>query len=231
MFDGQLDLDPLKLVFVDETAATTDMARRYGRRRRGRRLRCGVPHGHYKAITFVFGLRLRGAVALKAYDHAMNAATFEVWLEHCLLPTLEEGDIVVLDNLKAHKSPRVAEVLAEEKLHGRYLRLQPDFNPIEMAIQAKARCERRAHRAVIAYQGRVRLIEAEGIHKLREPYVKHLEGAVWEMRMKGRDGIARAAYVTASGQRVVVVRVFTKKTQKTPRREIETALKRAKEVR
>ena len=62
-FDGQLDLDPLKLVFVDETAATTNMARRYGRRRRGQRLRCGVPHGHYKAITFVFGLRLRGVVA------------------------------------------------------------------------------------------------------------------------------------------------------------------------
>jgi phage-related protein len=77
-----------------------------------------------------------------------------------------------------------------------------------------------------------RLIEAEGIHKLREPYVKHLEGPVWEMRMKGRDGIARAAYVTASGQRVVVVvHVFVKKTQKTPRREIEMALKRAKEVR
>ena len=75
------------------------------------------------------------------------------------------------------------------------------------------------------------LIEAEGIHKLREPYVKHLEGAVWEMRMKGRDGIARAAYVTASGQRVVVVHVFTKKTPKTQRREIETAQKRAKEVR
>ena len=56
-FEGQLDLDPLKLVFVDETAATTNMARRYGRRRRGQRLRCGVPHGHYKATTFVFGLR------------------------------------------------------------------------------------------------------------------------------------------------------------------------------
>ncbi len=56
-FDGQLDLDPLKLVFVDETAATTNMARRYGRRRRGQRLRCGVPHGHDEAITFVFGLR------------------------------------------------------------------------------------------------------------------------------------------------------------------------------
>jgi phage-related protein len=76
-----------------------------------------------------------------------------------------------------------------------------------------------------------RLIQAEGIHKLREPYVKHLEGPVWEMRMKGRDGIARAAHVTAMGQRVVVVHVFAKKTQKTPRREIEMALKRAKEVR
>jgi phage-related protein len=75
-----------------------------------------------------------------------------------------------------------------------------------------------------------RLIEAEGIHKLHEPYVKHLEGPVWEMRMKGRDGIARAAYVTASGHRVVVVHVFTKRTQKTPRRDIEMALKRAQEV-
>lgn len=76
-----------------------------------------------------------------------------------------------------------------------------------------------------------RLIEADGLHMVHEPYVKHLEGAVWEMRMKGRDGIARAAYVTATGRRVVVVHVFKKKTQKTPRREIETALRRAKEVR
>ena len=90
------------------------MARRYGRRRRGRRLRCGVPHGHYKAITFVCGLRLRGVVAPKAYDRAMNAETFEAWLEHHLLPTLEEGDIVVLDNLNVHKSPRGAEILAKK---------------------------------------------------------------------------------------------------------------------
>jgi phage-related protein len=76
-----------------------------------------------------------------------------------------------------------------------------------------------------------RLIESEGLHRLREPYVKHLDGPIWEMRMKGRDGIARAAYVTATGLRVVVVHVFPKKTQKTPRREIEIALKRAKEVR
>jgi phage-related protein len=76
----------------------------------------------------------------------------------------------------------------------------------------------------------VTLIESHGLERVREPYVKHLEGPVWEMRMKGRDGIARAAYVTATGRRVVVVHVFPKKTQKTPRREIEIALGRAKEV-
>lgn len=76
----------------------------------------------------------------------------------------------------------------------------------------------------------VALIESHGIDRMREPYVKHLEGPVWEMRMKGRDGIARAAYVTATGRRVVVVHVFAKKTQTTPRREIDTALRRAKEV-
>lgn len=77
----------------------------------------------------------------------------------------------------------------------------------------------------------VNLIEGHGLEKLREPYVKHLQGPLWEIRMKGRDGIARAAYVTATGKRVVVVHVFPKKTQKTPRRELEIALRRAKEVR
>jgi phage-related protein/DNA-binding XRE family transcriptional regulator len=73
-----------------------------------------------------------------------------------------------------------------------------------------------------------RLIESEGLHKVREPYVKHLDGPLWEIRMRGKDGIARAAYVTATGQRVVVVRVFAKKTQKTPRREIELAPEKGK---
>lgn len=77
----------------------------------------------------------------------------------------------------------------------------------------------------------VRLIEAHGLERVHAPYIKHLEGRLWEMRLRGRDGIARALYVTALGRRVVVVRVFAKKTQKTPRREIELALQRAKEVR
>lgn len=76
----------------------------------------------------------------------------------------------------------------------------------------------------------VELIQAYGLERMREPYVKHLQGRLWEMRMKGKDGIARAAYVTASGKRVVIVHVFPKKTQKTPRREIDYALRRAKEV-
>jgi phage-related protein len=76
-----------------------------------------------------------------------------------------------------------------------------------------------------------RLIEEFGLERVREPHVKHLHGPLWEMRMKGRDGISRAIYVTATGRRIVVVRVFVKKTQKTPGSEIALALKRAKEVR
>jgi phage-related protein len=75
-----------------------------------------------------------------------------------------------------------------------------------------------------------RLIEDFGLDRVREPHVKHVHGSLWEMRLKGRDGISRALYVTAVGRRVVVVRVFVKKTQKTPNREIELALKRAKDL-
>ncbi len=74
------------------------------------------------------------------------------------------------------------------------------------------------------------LIEEFGLERVREPHVTHLRGSLWEMRMKGKDGISRALYITAVGRRVVVVRVFIKKTRKTPNREIELALKRAKEI-
>src|SRR5215217_9310428 len=75
-----------------------------------------------------------------------------------------------------------------------------------------------------------RLVGAFGLERVHEPYIKHIEGRLWEMRLRGRDRIARALYVTASGRRVVILRVFVKKTQKTPRREIELALRRAQEV-
>jgi phage-related protein len=76
----------------------------------------------------------------------------------------------------------------------------------------------------------VGLVQAVGLERVHEPYVKHLEDRIWEMRLRGRDGIARALYLTATGRRVVILRVFTKKTQKTPRREIELTRQRAKEV-
>jgi phage-related protein len=74
------------------------------------------------------------------------------------------------------------------------------------------------------------LIRSFGLTAMREPYVKHLSGKLWEIRLKGREGIARSIYVAASGQRVVVLRTFVKKSQKTPRAEMEIALARMKEI-
>jgi phage-related protein len=74
------------------------------------------------------------------------------------------------------------------------------------------------------------LIAEHGLHNVGQPYIKYLEQGIWEIRLKGRDGISRALYVTIKPQRVIVVRVFIKKTQKTPRKEIKLALKRAKEI-
>jgi transposase len=96
-FDEQPDLDPSKLVFIDETGASTNLARKGGRCRRGRRLRAAVPHGHYKTVTLVAGVSLRGLVAPKTFDRPINAALFEEWVENCLVPTLSQGDIVVMD--------------------------------------------------------------------------------------------------------------------------------------
>jgi phage-related protein len=76
----------------------------------------------------------------------------------------------------------------------------------------------------------VELIQTHGLERVREPYLKHLEGPLWELRLKGKSGIARAIYVTATGMRLVIVHVFAKKTQKTPRHAIKKALKKAEEV-
>ena len=134
-FGAQLDLDPRKLVFIDETGASTNLARKGGRCRRGRRLRVGVPHGHYKTVTLVAGLRLSGLVAQKAFDRPMNAAIFEEWVEKCLVPTLSKGDVVVMDNLSSHKGPRVEQLIQAAGADLRYLPpYSPDMNPIEKAF-------------------------------------------------------------------------------------------------
>src|SRR4051794_14334148 len=83
------------------------MARRYGRCRRGERLRMSVPHGHYKTTTFIAGLRNSGIVAPFVIDRPVNRTILEAWVERVLVPNLGQGDIVVMDNLSSHKGPRV----------------------------------------------------------------------------------------------------------------------------
>jgi transposase len=137
-------LDPGKLVFIDETSANTQMTRRYGRAPVGQRLVCPVPHGHWKTTTFVAAPRADGLVAPMVVDGALNGDLFVAYAEQVLAPALRPGDIVVLDNLQAHK--RVGAVRAIERAGASVAYLppySPDFNPIEQAF-AKAKALLRA---------------------------------------------------------------------------------------
>jgi phage-related protein len=96
--------------------------------------------------------------------------------------------------------------------------------------EAKAELDALPRDVRASFEHTVGLVQAMGLERVHEPYIKHVEDRLWDMRLRGRDGIARSLYVTASGRRVVILRTFVKKTQKTPRREIELALRRAKEV-
>lgn len=149
-FDGQLDLDPERLVFIDETWASTNMARRYGRCLRGERLRVGVPHGHWKTTTFVGGLTLRGFIAPFVLDGPINRVAFETYVEKVLVPELREGDTVIMDNLPGHKGPRVRQLIEAAGAHLLYLPpYSPDFNPIENAFaKLKALLRKAAERTV-----------------------------------------------------------------------------------
>ncbi len=134
-FAGQLDLDPARLVFIDETWASTNMARRYGRAPRGRRLRVGVPHGHWKTTTFVAGLRATGLIAPFVLDGPINRDAFEAYVAKVLVPELRPGDVVIMDNLSSHKGPRVREMIERAGATLLYLPpYSPDFNPIENAF-------------------------------------------------------------------------------------------------
>jgi transposase len=122
-------------VFIDETWASTNMARRYGRALRGQRLRVGVPHGHWKTTTFVAGLRASGLVAPFVLDGPINREAFETYVARVLVPELRTGDVVILDNLSSHKGPRVREMIERAGASLLYLPpYSPDFNPIENAF-------------------------------------------------------------------------------------------------
>jgi len=134
-FEGQLDLDPERLVFIDETAANTKMARLHGRAPRGERCRAAVPHGHWKTTTFTAGLRSDGLFAPLVLDGPMDGDAFLAWIEQSLAPSLRQGDTVIMDNLPAHKVNGVKEAIEAAGASLLYLPpYSPDFNPIEMVF-------------------------------------------------------------------------------------------------
>ena len=134
-FDAQLDLDPAKLVFIDETGLNTKMARLRGRALKGERCRAGIPHGHWKTTTFTGALRLTGMTAPMVLDGAMNGDAFRAYVEQVLAPTLSPGDVVIMDNLPAHKASGIREAIETAGATLRYLPpYSPHFNPIENAF-------------------------------------------------------------------------------------------------
>ncbi|MBS1055132.1 IS630 family transposase, partial [Gluconobacter kondonii] len=147
-FDAQPDLDPARLVFIDATWASTNMARCYGRCRRGQRLRSAVPHGHWKTTTFIAGLRLTGIVAPMVLDGPINGRSFQTYVDRVLVPDLRPGDIVIMDNLGSHKGPGVQAAIEAAGATVRYLPpYSPDFNPIEKAFsKLKAHLRKAAER-------------------------------------------------------------------------------------
>jgi transposase len=146
-FDGQPDLDPERLIFIDgeplsaigprtmASGLNTKMARLRGRCPKGERLFASIPHGHWRTTTFVAGLRLGGLDAPMVIDGPMNGETFLAYVEQVLVPTLRPGDIVVMDNLGCHKSANVRHAIEAAGAELRFLPpYSPDFNPIENAF-------------------------------------------------------------------------------------------------
>lgn len=149
-FDAQPDLDPHRLIFIDETGANTKMARLRGRALKGERCRAAIPHGHWKTTTFTAGIRLDGLMAPMLLDGPMHGAAFLAYVNQVLVPELVPGDIVVMDNLPAHKVAGVRKAIEAAGATLRYLPpYSPDFNPIEMAFsKLKALLRKAAARTI-----------------------------------------------------------------------------------
>lgn len=136
-----------RLVFVDETGTNTKMTRLRGRCLKGCRLDGKAPFGHWKIQTFIAGLRRRGLTAPFVVDQPMNRRIFDIWVQTQLAPTLSKGDVVILDNLPAHKSQAAEDAIKAKGAWLLYLPpYSPDLNPIEMAF-SKLKAHLRARNA------------------------------------------------------------------------------------
>lgn len=149
--------DPARLVFIDETCTNTKMVRLWGRSLRGERLIGYAPHGHWKTITFVAGLRVRGMTAPFVLDGAMNGPMFLAYVKRCLVPTLKRGDIVAMDNLPVHRVAGVAEAIEAAGATLLYLPpYSPDLNPIELAFsKLKAHLRKAAEHTIPGLMRRI----------------------------------------------------------------------------
>src|SRR5271165_1730696 len=131
----QKGLDPKRLVFIDETWASTNMTPRYGRCERGKRLLAYAPFGHWKTTTFVAALRCDRITAPFVFDGPINGETFLAYVEQGLAPTLSPGDIVIMDNLGSHKVAGVQEAIEAAGATQRFLpAYSPDLDPIEQVF-------------------------------------------------------------------------------------------------
>ncbi len=134
-FAAQPELDPDRLIFIDETWLNTKMTRVRGRAPRGERLRSPIPHGHWRTTTFVAGIRLSGIDAPMVIDGPINGEIFLAYVRRVLVPTLRAGDTVIMDNLGSHKGNAVREAIETAGADLVFLPpYSPDFNPIENAF-------------------------------------------------------------------------------------------------
>lgn len=134
-FERFADVRVDQLVFLDEFGATTTMQRTHGRAAPGERVVARVPHGHWKMISTIAAMSVDGVIASGSFDGATDTELFVTFVAEALVPMLEPGQVVVMDNLPAHRSPQVDRLV--EAAGATVLRLppySPDFNPIEQAI-------------------------------------------------------------------------------------------------
>ena len=165
--------DPARLVFIDETSANTKMMRLYGRCIRGERLVGDVPQGHWKTITFVAALRRHGMRAAQTIDGAMTGKKFLAYVEKCLAPTLKRKDIVMIDNLPAHKAAGIREAI---EARGATLRYLPKYSPdlIEMPFsKLKADLRRAAERTIPRLRRRIGRFAATLTAREASNYFRH----------------------------------------------------------
>jgi transposase len=150
-------LDSARLVFIDETAVTTNMVRLNGWNPRGERLVGDVPMGKWETVTFIAGFRQTGIVAPMLIKGAMNGEAFLAYIEQCLSPTLKRKDIVAVDNVSFHKVAGVEEAIKARGAELRYLpQYSPEFNPIESVFHPlKTLLRKAAERTIKGLERRI----------------------------------------------------------------------------